>query len=180
MQAREYADRMSVNIEAPNQGRLAELTSIKDYKNDIIKRQKWIKKINPRSGQTTQMIIGASDESDLEILDTSRYEYDKLGLAEVYYSGFTPFENTPLSDRPSESVSRENRLYKADRLLRDYNINLNQIEDIMDNGFLPKGDPKIHIADTIIDAPVDVNEAEFEELINVPGIGHTDHDPEGA
>jgi len=49
---------------------------------------------------------------------------------------------------------------------------LNQIEDIMDNGFLPKGDPKIHIADTIIDAPVDVNEAEFEELINVPGIGH--------
>ena len=170
-QASQYADRLSINIEAPNQNRLDELTSVKDFSNDLLKRQQWIRDFKPKAGQSTQMIVGAGSETDLEIFKTAEWEYGNMSLQRVYYSGFTPIKGTPLEDREKTPEDRERRLYCVDYMMRNYGIDLNEFKPIFEEGNLHRGDPKIHLALKQLDKPVDVNQAEFEELIRVPGIG---------
>ena len=165
------ADRVSINIEAPSASRLAELSSTKDYKIDLLRRQRWLAKQNLRFGHTTQFVVGAANESDAEILRMLCWQYKKVGLKRAYFSAFKPLKGTPLEHKEETPDERERRLYMADYLLRKYGFPLKEFEQIMVDGNLPKGDPKIHLAMHYFDAPLDINDASYDELLHVPGIG---------
>lgn len=169
-QASELSNRMSINIEAPSKSVLSELSSCKDYKTDILKRQAWISKFKLSGGQTTQVIVNKL-ASDKDILRMADWEYDKLGLRRVYYSAFRPVAGTPLEGESAEPLYRQNHLYNADFLIRQYGYEAREFSDIMDEGMLPNTDPKVAIAMMRFDGPLDINEASYEELIRVPGIG---------
>ncbi len=170
-QASEISDRLSINLEAPNKSRLSEISTVKDFKIDILRRQAWIKRMRVPSGQTTQLVVGSSDESDHELLSMINWEYDNIKLKRAYYSAFIPVRGTPLENKKRESLDREHRLYNVDFMLRKYGIKYQEFKGIMDDGFLPKGDPKLHLARATLDDPVDINESSFDQLIRVPGIG---------
>ena len=170
-QASEFADRMSINLEAPNKSRMAEISAVKDYKIDILRRQAWLKNMELHSGQTTQLVVGGSDETDLEILKMVDWEYENLKLKRGYYSAFTPVPKTPLEFKDRTPLLREHHLYNIDFMLRKYHIKLKEFKEIMYDGMLPKIDPKIALARNYFDSGVDLNEAGWNELIRVPGIG---------
>ena len=172
-QAAEVADRLSINVEAPSQSRLKELSDVKDLKTDILRRQRWIDRTNVKAGHSTQFVVGGAGESDWEILRMADWEYKNVGLQKAYYSAFTPVCQTPLEDKPRAPVSREVSLYRGDFLLRSYKYKLSEFKDIItEEGMLPPGDPKFHIALKNMDGPADLNELDYQELIRIPGIGH--------
>jgi putative DNA modification/repair radical SAM protein len=170
-EAAKITDRLSINIETPNKSRMSSVSSLKDYHIDILRRQRWIKETKVPAGQTTQMVVGGSDETDYEILKMVDWEYKNLDLKRAYYSAFTPVEKTPLSEKQKVPLERENKLYNVDFLMRKYNFKLNEFKNIMNEDMLPKGDPKIHIANNYFDSSIDVNSADYNDLIRVPGIG---------
>ncbi|MBD3164522.1 putative DNA modification/repair radical SAM protein [Candidatus Woesearchaeota archaeon] len=169
--ASDFSDRMSVNLEAPNKSRMSEISSVKDYKTDILRRQAWLKRMKIPSGQTTQLVVGGSGETDLEILKMIDWEYKNIGLKRGYYSAFSPVPKTPLQFKDKTPLAREKRLYNIDFMLRKYDIPLNEFREIMDNGMLPGIDPKLALARKHFDSGIDLNEAGWNELIRVPGIG---------
>jgi len=170
-QACELATRVSINIEAPNKARLSELCSNKDYDKDIIRRQEWIRELEPEAGQTTQMVVGAGDESDLEVLGRAEWEYVNIGAKRVYYSAFQPLPSTLLESKKASPGARKRRLYCVDFMMRKYGIPLREFKTIMHGGNLPSGDPKVKLALERFDEPLDINSADFEDLIRIPGIG---------
>ena len=140
---------------------------------------RWVKAIRERrgadilpSGHTTQFVVGASGESDSEILSTVSGLYGQFGLARAYYSAFRPVPDTPLQDLPATPPLRELRLYQSDFLLRLYGFTLQDLT-FDEGGNLPLDtDPKalaaLHQAERF---PVEVNSASRRELMRVPGIG---------
>ena len=170
-QASEFADRLSINLEAPNKSRLSEISNIKDFHIDILRRQRWIKNMKLPSGQTTQLVVGGSDETDKEILNMIDWEYKNFNLKRGYFSAFLPVPKTPLEHKGRTPLIREHRLYNVDFMLRKYNIPLKEFKSIMDNGMLPNCDPKVALAEHYFDGPVDINYANLSELLRVPGIG---------
>jgi len=171
-QAGGLADRLSVNLEVPNSSRLREVSDVKEFRTDILRRQRWMKFAKSRSGQTTQLVVGGSDEPDLEILKMSNWEYKNMNLKKVYYSGFIPLSGTPLERKEKTPAEREFSLYRADFLMRNYKYDISLLRTIMDEGMLPRGDPKFHVARECLDSPIDVNDSSYEDLLMVPGIGH--------
>jgi predicted DNA-binding helix-hairpin-helix protein len=169
-QAAELSDRMSINIEAPNKEVLSELSTCKDYHNDLLKRQAWVSKMNLSGGQSTQMIINDMS-TDKDVLKMTNWEYESLDLHRVYYSAFHPVKGTPLENAKPESLTRQNRLYNVDFLMREYDYKIKEFDAIMEDEMLPQEDPKLALAKANFDSPVDINEASYEELIRVPGIG---------
>ncbi len=175
-EAMELADRVSVNLEAASPSRMKEMSATKDYDNDIIQRQRYIRdlieKVNLPAGQTTQLVVGASGESDEEIFKRVLYEYREIGVRRTYYSAFCPQKGTAFESREPQPLWREHRLYQADWLYRVYRFQPCEIDNAFDeNGFLPNADPKLSIARELLDSPVDPNAAPYRELIRVPGIG---------
>ena len=173
-----YADRVSVNCEAPNKSRFQELSSTKDYKNDILTRIAWIKGFkrqgNLPAGHTTQFVVGGAGESDRELLKMSVWLYDNMLLNRSYYSAFHPIQNTPLEHAPPTPVIREHRLYQSDWLLRKYSFKFCEIELAFDDtGNIPlAADPKLLIANADPQRyPLEINEASYKDLVHVPGIG---------
>ena len=169
----QLADRVSLNVEAPSESRLGEIATVKNYKVDILKRQAWIKEISSRlpSGQTTQFVVGAAGETDLEIIRRMRWLYDEMDMRRVYYSAFEPIPGTELQSRAPAPSWREHRLYQVDRLYRVYRYTPRELEEALVGEFLPNVDPKITLARRFLDVPLDINEAPLEELLRVPGIG---------
>lgn len=169
-QASELATRLSINIEAPNKAVLNELTSCKDYKIDILRRQAWISRFDLPGGQTTQMIINdlATDKDILKMVD---WEYMNLNLSRVYFSAFRPVKGTPLENAEPGSLVRQNRLYNVDFLLRAYGYKIKEFDLVMGAGMLPRQDPKLALAQATFESPLDINEASYDELIRVPGVG---------
>lgn len=171
------ADRVSVNIEAATSDGLSELTSTKDYQKDIMRRLKWIKDIHERnpkyapSGQTTQMIVGATDENDEDILNRVKWLYNKLDVKRSYFSAFQPLEDTPMENLSGPHPQRAGRLYQADALLNSYNFKLDELV-FQENGLLDvEQDPKITAAWEMDIFPLEINSASYRDLIRVPGIG---------
>ena len=126
------------------------------------------------SGQTTQFILGAAGESDWDVLKRLDWEYREMDLRRGYFSAFNPVMGTPLEERPATPAAREHRLYQTDWLLRNYHMTLPDIKSILNaNENLPSGDPKVHIARVYFGAEgrLDVNVADYDELLRVPGIG---------
>ncbi len=169
-------DRMSANIELPTDKGLKLLAPNKDSKKvtnimHYVKENRSAKFVS--SGQSTQMIIGASQESDYDIMSKSSNLYQNYKLKRVFYSAYIPVnhdKNLPLIKTPP--LVRENRLYQADWLLRYYHF---KVEDILssDNpNFNLLIDPKADWALRHLDEfPKDINHCSYEELLKVPGIG---------
>jgi predicted DNA-binding helix-hairpin-helix protein len=178
--AMQIADRVSVNLEAPNGQRLAGLCPHKDFEQDLLERLGWAERIRREEGlrasSTTQFVVGAADESDVELLSITAYLYSRLGLRRAYYSAFSPVPDTPLENLSPESPLRQHRLYQSSFLLRDYGFDVEELS-FEPTGNLPLDvDPKLAWArDHLTEAPVDVNSATRRELLRVPGIG-----PRGA
>ena len=167
-EASELSNRMSINIEAPNKSIINELSTTKEFKKDILKRQAWIKNLNV--SQSTQMIVNEL-MTDKEIVNMVDWQYKKMELKRVYYSAFKPIKGTPLQNKLPESIKRENRLYNVDALFRIYNYKKKEFLSIMDNGMLPKIDPKLAIANELFKERLEINDISFNELIKIPGIG---------
>ncbi len=166
-QASELANRLSINIEAPNSSVLSELSTSKDFKIDLLKRQAWISHLS--NNQTTQMIV-SNHATDKDILKMMKWEYEKLKLKRVYFSAFKPVPGTDLEKEPEVSNKRENHLYNSDFLIRKYGYSFKEFNSILDEGMLPNADPKLAMAKVDFNS-LDVNDASYDELIRVPGIG---------
>jgi len=185
LEAIKWADRVSINIELPTEKSLSYLAP--DKKMDtIMKTMNFISKTiedlkddksgyNAKGGQSTQLIIGATPESDFEILKLSSLLYKKNRLKRVYYSGYIPVNNDsrlPTLSKPP--LLREHRLYQADWLMRFYGFSIYEIVS-PDNPYLnEKFDPKLDWALRNLDFfPVDIAKAPYEMILRVPGIGPT-------
>lgn len=169
-QAAGLADRLSINIESPSKSRLNEISETKEYKSDLLKRQAWIK--NLHNNQTTQLVVGATDETDLEVLKMVDWEYKNFELKRIYYSAFFPIRDTQLENKKAVPLWRANRLYNVDFLLRKYNYKMNDFKIILDeNEMLLNSDPKLELAKLNLNERMELNEMEYDELIKIPGIG---------
>ncbi len=183
LRAMELANRISVNLEAANPERLKQIAPMKKFADELLQPLQWASEIrnsivpsgtwNGRwATSVTQFVVGASGESDLELLSSSDYLYKKLGLGRVYYSAFFPILDTPLEGHSPENPMREHRLYESSFLLRDYGFDMEEMP-FNAKGNLPLDvDPKlawarIHLAGK----PIEINVAEKEELMLIPGIG---------
>ena len=186
------ADRLSVNIELPSQRSLSLLAPDK-HKEDIftpmaqirdgiqISRQEIARYRHAPSfapaGQSTQMIIGATPESDRQILTLSQKLYQKYRLKRVFYSAYMPVSDSKLLPAPRDfqpPLLREHRLYQADWLLRFYHFRAEELLDEKEPNFNPLVDPKCAWALAHMDYfPVDAQTADYEQLLRVPGIGVT-------
>lgn len=183
-----YADRMSVNIELPSSDSLHLLapqkrkeTIITSFKNitssieenrDLKKKFKHTPSFIP-AGQSTQLIVGASPESDSRIIHLSEGLYRKFQLKRVYYSAYVPVTQSPLlPSAASPPLLRENRLYQADWLLRFYNFSAQELFSGSDENLPYNIDPKTAWAiNNFSFFPVDINKATYEQILRVPGIG---------
>jgi putative DNA modification/repair radical SAM protein len=178
-----YADRLSINVELPKAEsleRLAPRKEIGDIRRSMGRLRLLIDE-RPRerarfapAGQSTQMIVGADDSDDSQILATSASLYSGYGMRRVYYSAFSPIPDAssalPLKAAP---LVRENRLYQADWLMRFYGFAFDEIVAEGAGGMLALDmDPKLAWALRNRDRfPLDVNRAGREELLRVPGLG---------
>lgn len=172
-----WADRVSVNLEAPNQKRLDIIAPRKNIREGVIRRLAWAadeaqKEENVPAGITTQFVVGAAGESDREILISSAWLYRHLKLRRAYYSALRPVPGTPLENVPPPLPQREHRLYQADWLLRFYGFRFEELP-FKPGGELPlEIDPKLAWAKIHPEFfPVEINQASREELLRVPGIG---------
>lgn len=176
--AMQLADRVSINIESATKDGLSDLSSTKNYDKDILKRLEWIDHLHRKdnslagSGYTTQIIVGANDENDYDILQQVYNLTKKHDVLFNYFSSFTPVKGTPLEDRTANDVRRTGRLYQTEYLFNQYKFTLDDII-LDDDGFIDtKTDPKYAIAmANKEDYPIDVNTATYRQLIKVPGIG---------
>lgn len=181
--AMQLADRVSVNLEAPNTERLSKLAPHKVFIEELLQPLKWVDEIrrteNPNRAwngrwpsTVTQFVAGGADEPDLELLTTTNYLVRRLGLKRAYFSAFHPILDTPLENKPAVDPLREHRLYQASFLLRDYGFDLEDLP-FMGDGNLPLADdPKLAYASlNLSHAPVELNQAEKRDLLRVPGIG---------
>jgi predicted DNA-binding helix-hairpin-helix protein len=179
----QLANRVSVNLEAPNTTRLVKLAPHKVFMEELLRPLKWIDAIRcsqPVSqawngrwpSTTTQFVVGAAGESDLELMTTTSALNQQVHLARAYFSGFSPIQGTPLENLPPNNPWREHRLYQASFLLRDYGFDLEELPFAGD-GNLPLGtDPKLAWARVnLSEAPIEINRAERNELLRIPGVG---------
>ena len=183
------ADRISVNIELPSQKSLNALAPDKSKSSILLPMGHITNKIKQNSyeivkyksapkfapaGQSTQMIIGATPDTDFQILRLSEAMYGKYSLKRVFYSAYIPVGDQkllpPAGTKPP--LLREHRLYQADWLLRFYGFKAEEILDEQHQDFNPLLDPKcnwaLHHPECF---PVEVNKAPYETLLRVPGIG---------
>jgi predicted DNA-binding helix-hairpin-helix protein len=176
----ELADRVSLNLEAPNQERLSALAPDKEFTDSMWGRMVWASQLMRRARQegrtaarslTTQFVVGAVGESDRELLETVQRAHRELGLWRAYFSAFHPIERSPLADQPAEDPTRALRLYQSDFMLRDYGFRYDELP-FDEQGLLPRDKtPKQAWADHNLHEPIEVNRASREQLLRVPGIG---------
>lgn len=188
-QAGLYADRMSVNVEIADETNLKLLAPEKNYETifspmryiqqgmlesaEDRKKMRSAPKFVP-AGQSTQLIVGASPESDKQILGLASNLYKRPSMKRVYYSGFIPVNDydNRLPALKSPPLVRENRLYQADWLMRFYQFNVREIVDDANPNLDLNIDPKLGWAlRNPHFFPIDINKAPYELILRVPGIG---------
>lgn len=185
------ADRMSVNLELPTKESLHLLAPHKSRQN-ILKPMRMVqmgREVNreelavyrnaPRfvpAGQSTQMIIGATPETDFQIMQVAEAMYEKFGLKRVFYSAFVAVNKDkalPAQIETGPPLLREHRLYQADWLLRYYHFKVSELLDEKNPNFNVLMDPKCNWAVQHLELfPVEINRVEYEMLLRVPGIGY--------
>ena len=184
-------DRVSVNVELPSEKSLKVLAPEKSkskiftpmksiaQKSIQTKQELAVYRSAPKfapAGQTTQMIVGASEESDFQILRLTQGMYDKYKLKRVYFSAYIPLNENKLLPAldTKPPLLREHRLYQADWLLRFYGFKAEEILNEQHQMFNPYLDPKCNWALNNMELfPVEINTADYEMILRVPGIGVT-------
>lgn len=176
----ELADRVSLNLEAPNQERLSALAPDKEFSASMWGRMAWAARLMRqarREGRkaarslTTQFVVGAVGESDRELLATVQRAHRELGLWRAYFSVFHPIARSPLADQPAEDPARALRLYQSDFMLRDYGFSYDELP-FDAQGLLPRDrTPKQAWAERHLHEPIELNCAPRHILLRVPGIG---------
>jgi putative DNA modification/repair radical SAM protein len=184
-----YADRMSINLEMPTEAGLKLLAPDKSHQevidplklvqNQIMQfseEKKLIKSV-PKfvpAGQSTQMVIGATPETDKDIMQTADHFYKNFNLKRVYYSGYIPISNDNrlpvIGSQPP--LIRENRLYQTDWLMRFYGFNVNELLNDANPHLDIDIDPKLSWAlRNLQHFPIDINVANYKMILRIPGIG---------
>ena len=183
----QLADRVSINLEAPNTESLARLAPHKTFSEELLTRLRWVDEIRRTQPEqrgwngrwpssTTQFVAGGADESDLELLQTTEYLYRALRLKRAYFMAFSPVPDTPLEGHAPTPAGRELRLYQASFLLRDYGFSMEEMPFEADGRLPLRVDPKLAWAQhNLGEQPLEVNRADRTQLLRVPGIG-----PKGA
>ena len=184
-----YVDRMSINIELPTEKSLAllapeknldEITRPMDLVSKTLKvnklEKKKYKKFSKKdlflpAGQTSQMIVGAGDIHDRDVLVRSQSLYDDYGLKRVYYSAYVPVRADSKLPKIKTPLLREHRIYQADFLLRFYGFRAGELLSETKRDFDLNLDPKMDWAIENYRDPIDINKASLEELLKVPGFG---------
>ncbi|MGN0823762.1 MAG: putative DNA modification/repair radical SAM protein [Candidatus Coproplasma sp.] len=184
MRAAKFVDRMSFNVELPSEKSLKLLAPQKTKDSLLLpmkklsdaicydkeNKVKYSHRVIP-AGQTTQMIVGASPESDGQILRLTEALYRRMGLKRVYYSSYVPVVKSAKLPQVGAGLLREHRLYQADWLIRFYGFGVDEICDENEN-LSTELDPKCAWALRHMELfPVEVNTAPLESLLRVPGIG---------
>lgn len=185
-----YVDRMSINLEVPTESGLKIVAPEKDH--DSVKKplafvnqqmqafeeeKKLIKNVPTfvPAGQSTQLVVGATPNTDFDILRAATDFYKAFGLKRVYYSGYIPINDDHASLPQIGSAPpllRENRLYQTDWLLRFYDFRLDELLDPASPNLDLAVDPKLAWAlRNPAQFPVDVNRADYRDIVRVPGIG---------
>jgi predicted DNA-binding helix-hairpin-helix protein len=184
-----HADRLSVNIELPSEVSLRRLAGDKTYRSVLEpmgviretiletsedrRRLKRVPAFAP-AGQSTQLIIGASPESDCDILRVADRLYQDQALKRVYYSGYVPIDaaDPRLPELAEPPLAREHRLYQADWLMRLYGYAVEEVIRPEEPYLDLEIDPKLAFARRQPDLfPVDINKADYSMILRVPGIG---------
>ncbi|MCX8061870.1 MAG: helix-hairpin-helix domain-containing protein [Anaerolineales bacterium] len=187
LRAMQLADRVSINLEAPNAQRLAQLAPHKGFFDELLQPLQWVEQIRRSQpaqqgwqgrwpSTVTQFVLGAAGESDRELLQTTEWLFRSLRLSRAYYSPFRPVPDTPLENAPPADLLRQRRLYQASFLLRDYGFRLSELSFDADANLPLEIDPKKAYAEhNLRQAPLEINRASLSQLLRVPGIG-----PKGA
>ena len=181
--AMHLASRLSVNLEAPNDKRLQELAPRKEFSKELVQPLRWIEQIRREKSPhrtwnqrwpstTTQFVVGAVGETDLELVSTSEYLYAHTRLQRAYFMAFRPIPDTPMENLPAASSLRQSRLYQSSFLLRDYGFSLEEMPFTKDGNLPLDVDPKLALAQaTLSHKPLEINRASRKELLRIPGIG---------
>ena len=182
-------DRMSINIELPTERSLAllapekkidDITKPMDLVSKILKintfeREKYKnypkKNLFLPAGQTTQMIVGAGDIHDRDVMIRSQSLYDDYSLKRVYYSAYVPVRESSLLPREKTPLLREHRIYQADFLMRFYGFRASELLSDKKKDFDLRLDPKMDWAIENYTNPIEINKASLEELLKIPGFG---------
>ncbi len=173
--ATSLADRLSINLEAPNGERLKR----------IAPERRWASILEPMmevrdatregklpSGQATQLVVGAAGETDREVVAATTRMYSELEMRRVYYSAFRPQPGTPMAEHDPTPYVRQQRLQEADWLMRHYGFRPSELPFDDDDNLPLQLDPKFAWALAHPERfPIEVNTAEREDLLRVPGIG---------
>jgi predicted DNA-binding helix-hairpin-helix protein len=176
------ANRISLNIESPTENSLSALSPDKNLKNGFfntlfkikaqINRQKFYGLKHP--SLTTQFVVGAGEESDIDIIRSTHLLYQNFHFSRVFYSAFRPIPQTPLAEKIATPLIRQNRLYQADFLMRFYRFSPSDLF-FNPNGILPDNfDPKTIWAQRHPEFfPINLRTADYWTILKVPGLGPT-------
>jgi len=179
----QLADRVSVNLEAPNSKWLNILAPKKKFNDELVTLLQWIDSIrkthspmmawnNRWPSSTTQFVVGAAGESDHELLSTTGKMLNKFNLRRIYFRAFTPTPGTPFENHAPTPPIREHRLYQAFYLIRDYSFSYNELVYDHTNNLSSSIDPKTEWAKfNLKEKPVEINTASRSSLLRIPGIG---------
>jgi len=181
--AMQLADRVSINLEGPDETSLSRLAPHKVFFEELLRPLQMIDEIrrnhspqlawkNTWPSSCTQFVVGAVGETDLALLQTTAKIRASFNITRAYYSGFSPVIDTPFENRPPVNPWRRHRLYQTFYLLRDYQYDLEDIQFTPAGNLDPEKDPKLAWAEiNLLENPVEINTADYSELLKIPGIG---------
>jgi len=175
-EAMKIADRVSINLESPEENLLKKIAPEKRFREEIFRAINSIKSFDDKglkvkSGFTTQFISGVLEETDFDLLKRTVMLYDEFKLRRAYFSGFSPVTYTPFENKTACPLMREHRLYQADFLMRLYGFKFTELSFDKGNLSLEK-DPKEIWAEQHPELfPLELNKASYDELVRIPGVG---------
>ena len=180
-EAAKVANRVSINLELPTPELLGTLAPEKEFKKDLLTRMGWAAKYVQRrigaSSHTTQFVVGAGGESDLDVLQTVDWIYSDYHVFRSYFSAYQSFTQRRMGPQRDDSLLREHRLYQCDFLLRGYGFRLRDMVFDAQNRLPMTVDPKTAHAMMHPELfPVDINHDDENRLLRVPGIGRVSAD----
>jgi predicted DNA-binding helix-hairpin-helix protein len=181
--AMQLADRVSINLEGPNESSLAKLAPHKVFFQELLEPLRMIEEIRRNfpahlawrqswPSSCTQFVVGAVGETDLDLLQTTAKLRSNFSIARAYYSNFSPVKETPFENLPPANAWRQHRLYQAFYLLRDYQFDLEEIQFTPTGNLTLEKDPKLAWAESNLqENPIEINTAGYQQLLKIPGIG---------
>jgi predicted DNA-binding helix-hairpin-helix protein len=179
-EAAKLSNRISLNMESPNETGLAHLSPEKNLKigffQTLFEIKKQIRQLQfyglKTPSLTTQFVVGANTDSDLDLIKTTNLLYSSFGLKRVFFSAFRPIPNTPLENLPASSLTRQHRLYQSDFLMRFYRFSPQDLPLDQNGNLFESTDPKTLWANLHPNAfPINLNFANYYQLLKIPGLG---------